>query len=105
MLVLNKISESLSKSKKPLIKEIYDKAGKKLLVIGLRSGVELPENLAHSKAKIMVIQGEIDFNTATSSYRLERFDSFDIPQDVQHSVVGVFDAIFLLLLRKPKKNF
>jgi len=96
MLVLNEISESLSKSKKPLIKKFY--------VIGLRSGVELPENLTTSKGKIMVIQGEIDFNTATSSYRLERFDSFDIPQGVQHSVVGVFDAIFLLLLKKPKEN-
>ena len=104
MLVLNEISESLSKSKKPLIKKFYDKADKKLLVIGLRSGVELPENLTTSKGKIMVIQGEIDFNTATSSYRLERFDSFDIPQGVQHSVVGVFDDIFLLLLKKHKEN-
>ena len=57
MLVLNEISESLSKSKKPLIKKFYDKEGKKLLVIGLRSGIELPENLTTSKAKIMVIQG------------------------------------------------
>ena len=104
MLVVNEISESLSKSKKPLIKEIYDKRDKKLLVIGLRSGVELTEKLTLSKAKLMVIQGEIDFNTATSSYRLERFDSFDIPTDVQHSVVGVFDAIFLLLLRESKEK-
>ena len=92
------------KAKKPLIKQIYDKAGKTLFVIGLRRGVELPENLTNSKAKIMVVQGEIDFNTATSSYRLERFDSFDIPPDVKHSVVGVFDAIFLLLLRKPNEK-
>ncbi|MDA9056561.1 hypothetical protein N9K49_01780 [Flavobacteriaceae bacterium] len=104
MLVINEISESLSESKKPLIKQIYDKAGKTLFVIGLRRGVELPENLTNSKAKIMVVQGEIDFNTATSSYRLERFDSFDIPPDVKHSVVGVFDAIFLLLLRKPNEK-
>ncbi|MDB9954051.1 hypothetical protein OAD49_00635 [Flavobacteriaceae bacterium] len=104
MLVINEISESLSESKKPLIKQIYDKAGKTLFVIGLRRGVELPENLTNSKAKIMVVQGEIDFNTATSSYRLERFDSFDIPPEVKHSVVGVFDAIFLLLLRKPNEK-
>ena len=92
------------KAKKPLIKQIYDKAGKKLYVIGLRSGVELAEHLTNSKAKIMVVQGEIDFNTTTSSYRLERFDSFEIPSDTKHSVVGVFDAIFLLLLRKSNKN-
>ena len=104
MLVINEISESLSKSKKPLIKQIYDKADKTLYVIGLRSGVELAEHQTTSKAKIMVVQGEIDFNTATSSYRLERFDSFEIPTNTKHSVVGVFDAIFLLLLRKTNKN-
>ena len=104
MQVINEISESLSKSKKPLIKQIYDKAGKTLFVIGLRRGVELSENLTTSKAKIMVIQGEIDFNTATSSYRLERFDSFDIPSETKHAIMGFFDAIFLLLLRKSNET-
>jgi hypothetical protein len=90
-------------SDEPLIKQIYDKAGKKLLAIGLRRGVELPEHMALSKAKLMVVQGEIDFNTATQSYRLERFDSFDIPAEVAHTIVGVIDAIFLLLLGQINK--
>jgi quercetin dioxygenase-like cupin family protein len=102
MPVLNQISEALANSEQPLVKQIYDKAGKKLLAIGLRSGVALPEHIASGKAKLMVVQGEIDFNTETHSYRLERFDSFDIPEDVKHSVVGVFDAIFLLLLRDKR---
>ena len=102
-MTLNEISESLANSEKPLIKQIYHKAGKKMLAIGLPSEVELPEHVASSEAKLMVVQGEIDFNTETHSYRLERFDSFDIPANIKHSVVGVFDAIFLLLLREPKK--
>ena len=104
MHVINEISESLSESKKPLIKKLYDKAGKELFVVGLCKGVELKQDFRGSKAKIMVIQGEIDFNTATSSYRLERFDSFDIPLEVKHSIVGVFDAVFLLLLKKSNKT-
>ena len=104
MLVLNEISEALSKSEEPLIKQIYDKEGEKLLVIGLRSNIELPEYKTSWKGKLMVVQGEIDLNTPTHSYRLERFDSFDIPVDVKYSVVGIFDAIFLLLLGKPKEN-
>ncbi len=104
MLVLNEISESLSKSNEPLIKQIYDNAGKTLLAIGLRRGVEMPGHLTSSKAKLMVVQGEIDLNTATNSYRLERFDSFDIPGDLNYSVEGVYDAVFLLLIRKSKEN-
>jgi len=104
MLIINEISESLTKSKIPVIRQIYNKAGKTLFAIGLRRGVEFPESLTLSKAKIMVVQGEIDFNTATSSYRLERFDSFEIPTNVKHSLVGVFDAIFLLLTKKPNES-
>ncbi|MFT5751698.1 MAG: quercetin dioxygenase-like cupin family protein [Flavobacteriales bacterium] len=102
MLVINEVADALSKSDTPIIKPIYDRAGNRLLVIGLRSGVTFPEHLAPSQAKLMVVQGEIDFKTATNTYRFERFDSFDIPMDVKHSVLGVFDAIFLLLLGAPK---
>lgn len=104
MLVINEIADALSKSDIPIIKQVYDKGGNKLLAIGLRSGVLFPEHLAPSQAKLMVIQGEIDFKTATDTYRFERFDSFDIPMDVKHSVLGVFDSIFLLLLGAPKDN-
>jgi len=103
MPVLNKIAEALKTSNEPLITQIYDKAGKKLLAIGLRHGVALPEHVTIAKAKLMVVQGEIDLNTDTHSFRLERFDSFEIPTDLKHTVVGVFDAVFLLLLGKPKQ--
>ncbi|MFD1063985.1 hypothetical protein ACFQ1Q_12075 [Winogradskyella litorisediminis] len=104
MILLNEISEALPKSNQPLVKQIYNKAGKKLMAIGLKSGVALADHIAAGKAKLMVVQGEIDFNTETDSYRLERFDSFEIPEDVKHSVVGVFDAIFLLLIKESKNT-
>ena len=104
MLVINEIAEALSKSDVPIIKPIYDRAGNRLLVIGLRSGVTFPEHLAPSQAKLMVVQGEIDFKTATDTRRFEHFDSFDIPLHVKHSVVGVVDAIFLLFLGASKDN-
>ncbi len=104
MLILNEIADVLASSDQPLVKQIYDKAGKKLLAIGLRHGVELPAHSTSTKAKLMVVQGEIDLNTNTNSFRLERFDSFDIPTNVKHSVVGVFDAIFLLLVGKPPER-
>lgn len=103
MPVLNQIAEGLITSTKPLIKQIYDRSGKKVLAIGLKRDVVLPEHMAPGKAKIFVIQGEIDLNTSTHSYRLERFDSFDIPENELHSVTGVYDAVFLLLIRQPTK--
>lgn len=103
MLALNQIEEALATSEEPLVKQIYNRAGKQLLGVGLRKGVELREQVAPVQTKIMMIKGEIDLNTATHSYRLERFDTFDIPIEVVHTIVGVYDAIFLILRRHKQE--
>mgnify|MGYP001571191612 FL=1 len=103
MLVLNDISQALAKSDTPIIEHIYCKDGKKLSAIGLRSGAEFLDFIPSLQGKIMVVQGEIDFNTCTNSYRLECFDSFDIPEGKIQSIVGVFDAIFILLMEEKNK--
>lgn len=102
MLVLNQIESALVTSEQPVIEQIYDLASKKLLVIGLRNGLALAEQWYDGQAKVMVVKGEIDLNTATHSYRLERFDTFDIPANMLHTIVGMYDAIFLLLIREQK---
>tara|TARA_R110001632_G_scaffold72565_1_gene167669 strand:- start:718 stop:1035 length:318 start_codon:yes stop_codon:yes gene_type:complete len=104
MEVLTEISEALSGSDKPIIKQIYSNNGQKMLAIGLKKGITFPEHLAPSKAKILVVQGQIDFIIASDRRRLESFDSYDIPLEVKHSVEGVVDAIFLLLLGKPQEK-
>ena len=96
MMLINNIALQIKKSKEPVVRQIYALAHKSLQVIGLGHGVTLDQALKVDKAKLLVIQGEIDFNTASQSYRLERFDSFEIPKNVDHQIVGVFDAIFLL---------
>ena len=104
MEVLTEISEAISESDKPVIKQIYSKNGQKMLAIGLRKGVIFPEHIAPSKAKLIVVQGQIEFIIASDHKKLECFDSYDIPQEVKHSVEGVEDAIFLLLLGKSQEN-
>lgn len=102
MEVLNEIAKALPASDKPVIKQIYNQEGQKMLAIGLKKGVVFPEHVAPSRAKLMVIQGEIDYNTDTESFRFQSFDTYDIPIDVKHSVVGFSDAIFLVLFAKSE---
>ncbi|RMB64203.1 hypothetical protein EAX61_01540 [Dokdonia sinensis] len=102
MEVLNEIARALPASDKPIIKQIYNQEGQKMLAIGLKKGVVFPEHLAPSKAKLMVIQGEVDYNTETESFRFQSFDTYDIPMNVKHSVVGFSNSIFLVLFGKPE---
>lgn len=96
MVVLNELFEDVTLSERPLVRTLYDKHHMTTLAIGLKRGVVLPEHSTSSKAKLMVLEGEIDFNTATASYRLARFDSFDIPIDELHWVEAYSDAIFIV---------
>ncbi|MCH2489378.1 MAG: hypothetical protein MK211_04445 [Flavobacteriales bacterium] len=98
--MIKEVADSLQSSETPVLKKIYDKNGTKLLVIGLKQGVVLKEHMAPSGAKLIVMQGEIDYNTETSSYRFAQLDIYDIPKKVSHSVVAIEDAVFLLLLAK-----
>lgn len=102
MLVINQIAENLTSSDQPIIQQIYNRDGKKLIAIGLKRDAIFPEHITNTKSKLLIIQGEVDFNTETKSYRLERFDSFNIPKEEKYTVVGFIDAIFLLFIGKPK---
>lgn len=99
---MTEVAQSLKTSDRPIIKKILEENGIKIMAIGLGRGVELAEHVAPCKARLLVIKGEIDFNTKTESKRFACYESFDIPMDVKHSVVAWDDAIFLLFLNKKK---
>lgn len=94
------IEKASLESNKPIVENIYTNEGTKLIAIAMKKGVELPDHKAPSRAKLMLIKGEIDFNTSTKSYRLAVPDSLEIPLDEMHSVRAFEDALFLLILSK-----
>ena len=99
---MTEVAEELKQRNEPVIKKIHDKNGIKIMAIGMARGVALAEHVAPCKAKLLVIKGEIDFNTETESRRYGCYESYDIPKDVKHSVVAWDDAIFLLFLNEKK---
>ncbi len=99
---MTELAKSLKLSDQPVIKKILDENGTKVLAIGLKRGVELKEHVAPCKAKLLVIKGEIDFNTNFESRRYACYESYDIPINLKHSVVAWDDAIFLLFLNTKK---
>ncbi len=98
--MMTEVAENLKCSDAPVVKKIHEKNGFTIMAIGLKRGVELAAHMAPCPAKLIVIKGEIDFNTATESRRYACYESYDIPLNVMHSVVAYDDAIFLLFLNK-----
>lgn len=100
--MMTDVAEGLKVSDKPVIKKIHQNSAGKVLAVGLKRGVEFPEHVAPCPAKLLVIHGEIDFNTETESRRYACYESLDIPMNVKHSVEAWDDAIFLLFLNEKK---
>jgi quercetin dioxygenase-like cupin family protein len=96
--MLKAVAEELKSSDGPVVKKIHNGDGTMLLAIGLKKGVVLAEHTAPSVAKLIMIQGEVNFNLKDESFRFTLHDTYDIPWGKKHNVLGVVDAIFLLLL-------
>lgn len=84
----------------PVIQNIYNEQGSKLIAVSMKQGMVLPEHKSLCKANLFVIKGEIDFNTTYESIRLATADSYEIPMDQTHTVAAREDALFLLLMDK-----
>jgi len=100
--MITEIAENLKVCNMPVIKKIYNEHGTKIVAIGLKRGVELAAHTTPCKATLLVIKGEIDFNTETESRRYACYESYNIPINVKHSVVAWDDAIFLLILNETE---
>lgn len=100
--MITEVANNLKVSDTPVIKKIHDDNGIKIIAIGLARGVKLEEHKTTCKAELLVVQGEIDFNTETESRRYACFESYDIPLNVKHNVVAWDDAIVLLFLHEDE---
>lgn len=97
-MTLHEIEQKSLQAETPVIEAVFKAEGSKVIAIGMKRGVVLHKHTALSKAKILVIKGEVDFNTETQSKRLALYDTYDIPLELTHSVEAYEDALFLLLL-------
>ena len=95
MILLNELFEDIKLSDKPLTKILFDKQGITIIAVGLKKGVLFPEHTTPIKTKLCVLDGEIEFRTATNSIKLESLDTHNIPVALPHSVAAISDTVFM----------
>ena len=102
MVLLNELFEDVALSNKPLTKILFRKHGITILAVGLKKGIIFPDHTTPVKTKLCMLDGEIEFRTATNKTKLASLDTFDVPIAVTHSVAALSDTIFMLI--KNTKN-
>ena len=94
--MITELAQKLKSSKVPLFTKIHEQNGTTITVVGLKRGLLLKKSDFPQPKKLLVIKGEIDFNTTRESRRYACYESYEIPETTDYSLEAWDDAIFLL---------
>jgi quercetin dioxygenase-like cupin family protein len=81
----------------PVSKALYKKEGIKILVLAFKKDMLLKEHKANVPTKLVVLNGEVIYKSATSEQYLNCFDEFEIPMNELHGVIAKEDSLCLLI--------
>ena len=73
---------------KPSIASILKSDKINIIAIGLLKGQELKKHLTGLPTTLTVIKGGLDFNLESEKVQLRTFDTYQIPINVEHFVIG-----------------
>ncbi len=93
---MTELAHKLKDSKEPLFTKIHEQDGTTITAVGLKRGLLLKKSDFPNPKRLLVIKGEIDFNTSQESRRYACYESYDIPETTDYSLEAWDDAIFLL---------
>nr|MBC7612291.1 hypothetical protein [Pseudopedobacter sp.] len=98
-MVIKSVLEQLADqdSNHPSIKILKKGKGYKLIVLGFKKGMILKEHSTPISAKIVVIEGKVNYKEVNSVVVLDKFEELDIPINVIHAVEALEDSICLLI--------
>lgn len=82
---------------RPSIKILKKGEGYKVIVLGFKKGMILKEHSTPIPAKLVVIEGKVNYKEADRVVPLDKFDEMDIPINVIHAVEALEESICFLI--------
>lgn len=96
-MTIKNILLELDASEKPLGKVLRKGEDFHVLAIAFKKRMVLEEHRIHIPAKLLVIKGEVVFNTDYSATTLSLYDEYEIPADELHWIEAIEDSIILVI--------
>ncbi|RJE74845.1 hypothetical protein [Reichenbachiella sp. MSK19-1] len=87
----------LLESDKPVVKVIEKSENLRILGIGLKQGVILTEHQTPYVTKLVLVEGEVEYEQGETKYLLRKFDELDIPVNIKHQVTSLSNSLFVLI--------
>lgn len=88
-------------SEKPAIWAVHKSDKINVIAVGLQQNQVLKEHIAYFPTLLTVVQGSITFLIDNQEIELHQWDSYHIPVEVPHEVIGLEERnIFILVQEK-----
>lgn len=81
----------------PVVKVLEKGEQFKVIVLAFKKGMELKAHHTPIPARLLVMEGEVDYREMERSVILTRFEDLSIPVNIQHSVKALEDSVCLLI--------
>lgn len=94
---LQEILSEVKDATKPVTRLIRSGDGYKMMGMAFLKGMELKEHHSTKPAKLIVLQGSVDYVEGSDVRNLKAFEEIEIPVNVKHAVVCTEDALCLLI--------
>lgn len=94
---LQEILSEVKDATKPVTRLVRSGEGYKMMGMAFLKGMELKEHHSTRIAKLIVLQGSVDYVEGTDVTNLKALEEIEIPVNVKHSVVCTEDALCLLI--------
>ncbi len=85
---------------KPAVLAIRSSEKSKIIAVGLLKDQVLKKHKTTVPAFLTVLTGAIEFRMAGNNYTLQQYDTFEIPVDVLHEVVGLYSKNVFTVMKE-----
>ncbi len=87
---------------KPTMVAIEKTAALNVFALGLLKDQTLPHHKTQVPALLIVLSGELLFCINAEKMKFKKFDTYQIPLDVGHEVIGLCDKNIFLIVKENK---
>lgn len=81
----------------PVVKVLEKGTQFKVIVLAFKKGMELKAHHTPIPARLVVVEGKVNYMEMERSLVLTRYDDLSIPVNIQHSVKALEDSVCLLI--------
>jgi len=96
-MMIQEVIKMIPNSQSVITRIIRKYVNNRIIVIGLKKGIFLPDHISSVPALLIPIQGKVYFRSDVISIKIQTLEEVEIPVNVMHSLEALEDSVCILI--------